>query len=147
MIYLLGIALLIFWAGAVLLILSITHIILAPVPYVLAGWLFLVIVSIVAIWWYDRKLEQLKKKNNEMIDRANAAAKRKVAEMQNKYQNQHQKHHYPRSLAGAFFIYKMPKISLQSLQNGLKYYVSDLAGWFNISARTANNNKEITKNG
>ncbi|MBP5512301.1 hypothetical protein J6X90_02865 [Candidatus Saccharibacteria bacterium] len=87
MIYLLGIALLIFWAGAVLLILSITHIILAPVSYVLAGWLFLVIVSIVAIWWYDRKLEQLKKKNNEMIDRANAAAKRKVAEMQNKYQN------------------------------------------------------------
>ena len=87
MIYLLGIALLIFWAGAVLLILSITHIILAPVPYVLAGWLFLVIVSIVAIWWYDRKLEQLKKKNNEMIDRANAAEKRKVAVMQNMYQN------------------------------------------------------------
>jgi hypothetical protein len=53
----------------------------------------------------------------------------------------------PATLRGYFLSIKIAKISLQSLKNRVKYYVSDLAGWFNISARLVNNNKEKTKNG
>jgi divalent metal cation (Fe/Co/Zn/Cd) transporter len=85
MIYLIGIALLVFWVGVVLLVLSITHIITVSPLFVLFAWLLLLAAVTIAICVVEHKMNKLREENNRIINRADAAAKRKVAEMRNQY--------------------------------------------------------------
>lgn len=85
MIYLIGVALLVFWVGVVLLVLSITHIITVSPLFVLFFWLLLLAAATIAICVVEHKMNKLREENNRIINRADAAAKRKVAEMRNQY--------------------------------------------------------------
>ncbi len=85
MIYLIGIALLVFWVGVVVLALSIAHIITVSPLFVLFVWLLLLAVATIAICVVEHKVNKLREENNRIINRADAAAKRKVAEMRNQY--------------------------------------------------------------
>jgi membrane protein implicated in regulation of membrane protease activity len=81
---LLGLFLVIFWGGVIMLVLSITHVFLVSPWFVLIGWLVLMGVYITGFIWLYKKYDELEKhvKMNQRLEDIEEVAALKVYQMQ-----------------------------------------------------------------